>query len=217
MQNNYLLLLLVIIFVLGLYFYLKSYTTIENMTNNNCPNMLIEKDGKIMLFNSELPIKKDSNPIEFDNLDKYIEFVETEKSMNKNCKTLSLQYTTDTQNNDLIQVLPSLFENNGGLPFISSNSVNKENSAYFEENKMLDATIDSTPDNHIDFNTNMYSGFDQYNQNIGLDTPLDKIFYESSEISRNPYDPHWGGKNYTQYAVDNGEYEDRYVYKYNTQ
>ena len=203
-------------FILGLYFYLKSYTIIEKMTNNNCHNMLIEKDGKIILYNSNLPNKPGSNPIEFNNLDEYVEFVESQKNMNKNCKVLYLQYTTDTQNNDLIQVKPSIFENSGGLPKKSTTIKNtkKEDNKYYEVNKMLDATLDSTPNENVKFNTGMYSGFDQYNQNVGLDTPLDKIFYELSEVSRNPADPKWGGRNYTKTAVERGDYKDRYVYKY---
>ncbi len=216
MQNNYIIVTLLIMFILGLYFYLKSYTIIEKMTNNNCHNMLIEKDGKIILYNSNLPNKPGSNPIEFNNLDEYVEFVESQKNMNKNCKVLYLQYTTDTQNNDLIQVKPSIFENSGGLPKKSTTIKNtkKEDNKYYEVNKMLDATLDSTPNENVKFNTGMYSGFDQYNQNVGLDTPLDKIFYELSEVSRNPADPKWGGRNYTKTAVERGDYKDRYVYKY---
>ena len=50
---------------------------------------------------------------------------------------------------------------------------------------MLDATKNSTPgpDKNKIFNKNMYSGFDKYNQNIGIDTPLDRIFNSNSEIS----------------------------------
>ena len=60
----------------------------------------------------------------------------------------------------------------------------------------------------------MFSGFDQYNQNIGLDTPLDKIYEEQNSTSANPMDTNWGGKNFTQTQVNNGVYNDRKVYKY---
>ena len=68
------------------------------------------KDGGTSLVNKTSIISLDSvssdNFIEFNNLDEYVEFVESQKNMNKNCKVLYLQYTTDTQNNDLIQVKP---------------------------------------------------------------------------------------------------------------
>ena len=59
----------------------------------------------------------------------------------------------------------------------------------------------------------MLAGIDTHNQDIGLETPLDKMFYQSGEVSVNPMDPKWGGKKYTQTAVDNGEFEERYVVK----
>ena len=35
------------------------------------------------------------------------------------------------------------------------------------------------------FNKNVYSGYDQYNQNVGIDTPLDFLYNEKTEKSRN--------------------------------
>ena len=81
---------------------------------------------------------------------------------------------------------------------------------------MLDATLDSTPNSKIKFNTGMFSGYDQYNQNIGLDTPLDFLYVEKTKQSRNPMDSNWGGQKYTNTALARGDYKDREVYKYNT-
>ena len=81
-----------------------------------CPNMLIEKDGAIYLYNSKLASVPGVNPLKFENLEEYAEFYEWQKSQNIECPLLFLQYTTDTQNNELIQVKPSIFENSGGLP-----------------------------------------------------------------------------------------------------
>ena len=77
------------------------------LNNKRCPNMLIEKDGEIYLYNSELDSVPGVNPIKFDGLEDYAEFVEWQKSQNLDCPVLYLQYTTDTQNNDLIQIKPS--------------------------------------------------------------------------------------------------------------
>ena len=128
---------------------------------------------------------------------------------------LFLQYTTDTQNNELLQVKPSIFENSGGLPATKTkNLIKKEDDKYYEKNKILNATLNSTPNSSIKFNDGMYSSFDQYNQNVGLDTPLDKIFTEKNRTSANPMDTHWGGKNYTKSRVSNGDYKGREIYKY---
>ena len=224
---NYKILAIIFIFLLGLFYYSNYFKIYEGYSNNSdekksssnlkCPNMLIEKDGKILLFNSNIAIKQDVNPIEFNNLEEYSEFIELQKSQNINCPVLYLQYTTDTQNNDLLQIKPSIFENSGGLPTKKSQTLqNKFSNDYFDENKMLDATLDSTPNSKIKFNTGMFSGYDQYNQNIGATTPLDFLYVEKTEQSRNPMDPNWGGKKYTNTALARGDYKDREVYKYNT-
>lgn len=219
-----------IVFIFGLIFYINSkhlYESFGNFNNSDsskssdpknqrCPNMLIEKDGKIYLYNSELATVPGVNPVQFDNLEEYAEFVEWQESQNINCKVLFLQYTTDTQNNELIQVKPSIFENNGGLPKQKTKNIpGLEDEEYYEKNKMLNASLDSTPDKKANFNKNMYSGFDQYNQNVGLDTPLDKMYTEKNKKSANPMDTHWGGKKYTESKIKAGDYKDREVYKHN--
>lgn len=203
------LLILTSFMVLGLYYYINSYKyyePLENNTNNQCPNMLIEKDGKYHLFNSNKKIESGVNPITFNNLEDYTKFIEWQNNKNISCPILYLQYSTDAQNNELIQVKSSIFENEGGLPSKIKNFLKQDNS---DENQILDAT----KDNNGVFNTNMFNGFDSQNQDIGLDTPLDKIFHQPGNKSVNPMDPHWGGKNYTLDAVNRGDFEERYVYK----
>ena len=216
---NKVLILIFAFFMLGLYYYANSYKYYEQMENQTdktkqptnhsnvrCPNMLIEKDGNYYLYNSKLAIVPGVNPIRFNSLEEYTEFIEWQNSQNISCPILYLQYSTDAQNNELIQVKPSIFENQGGLPSINRDPLNKDS---IESNKILDATRD----NNTKFNTNMLAGIDTQNQDIGLETPLDKMFYQSGEVSVNPMDPKCGGKKYTQTAVDNGEFEGSYVHK----
>ena len=199
--------------LLGLYYYVNSYKYYETMenagSNRRCPNMLIEKDGAYYLYNSNLAVVPGVNPIQFKNLEDYSEFIEWQNSQNISCPVLYLQYSTDTQNNELIQVKPSIFENQGGLPSIQRDPLTKDSEKYIEENKILDATLDNTKE----FNKNSYQGIDLQNQDIGLDNPIDKMFYSTDTKSVNPMDPNWGGKQYTEKAVDNCEFKDRYVYK----
>lgn len=231
MVYNYKILAILFVFIFGLYYYTNSYKIYENLSNKNenenenetkpsnvrCPNMLIEKDGEIYLLNTKIARVPGVNPIKFDTLEEYAEFVEWQKSQNINCPVLYLQYTTDTQNNDLFQIKPSIFENSGGLSSTKSNTLpGKLNEDYYEKNKMLDATLNSTPNSNIKYNTGMYSGFDQYNQNVGVNTPLDFLYHEKTERSRNPMDPNWGGKDYTKDALKSGDYKGREVYRYNT-
>jgi hypothetical protein len=158
--KNYKLLIILVIFVLGIYYYANSYQVLENMENkeSECPNMLIEKDGEIYLFNSKKPLKDNENPIKFDNLEDYAKFVKLQKDNNIECAALVLQYTTDTQNNDLIQIKSSIFENDGGISPMTKDMVKdtekKKEDEYYERNKIFDATLDSTPNSDIKFNTN---------------------------------------------------------------
>jgi len=221
-----------IVFIFGMIYYINSYKLQENMENENdskedskedskknikknCSNMLIEKDGAIYLYNSKLASVPGVNPLKFENLEEYSEFYEWQKSQDIDCPLLFLQYTTDTQNNELIQVKPSIFENSGGLPKEKTKAIpGQEGQEYYEENKILDATKNSTPNSNFKFNSGMYSGFDKHNQNVGLDTPLDKMFSEKNSKSANPMDTHWGGKKHTQSRVNAGDYKDREVHKY---
>ena len=190
--------------LLGLYYYINSYKYYESMENQSytskhrCPNMLIEKDGAYFLYNSNLAVVPGVNPIQFDSLEDYSEFIDWQNSQNISCPVLYLQYSTDTQNNELIQVKSSIFENQGGLPSINRDPLTKDSDKYIEENKILDATKDN---NLI------------HNQDIGLDNPIDKMFNSSENKSVNPMDPNWGGKQYTEKAVENCEFKDRYVTK----
>ena len=213
LTNDKLNLLIITSFmVLGLYYYINSYKyyeTLENNTNNSteqCPNMLIEKDGNYHLYNSKKKIAFGVNPITFNNLEEYTKFIEWQNNQNISCPILYLQYSTDAQNNELIQVKSSIFENEGGLLSKTKNFLDQDS---VDENQILDAT----KDNDRMFNTNMFNGFDSLNQDIGLDTPLDKIFHQPGNKSVNPMDPHWGGKNYTLDAVNRGDFEERYVYR----
>jgi hypothetical protein len=196
--------------ILGLYYYINSYKYYETLENNintptgQCPNMLIEKDGKYHLYNSKKKIASGVNPITFNNLEDYTKFIEWQNNQNISCPILYLQYSTDAQNNELIQVKSSIFENEGGLPSQIKDFLN---------NNSQDEILDATKDNNEVFNTNMFNGFDSQNQDIGSDTPLDKIFHQPGNKSVNPMDPHWGGKNYTLNAVNRGDFEERYVYR----
>ena len=74
-----------------------------------------------------------------------------------------------------------------------------------EQTLLLDSTRNNPP-----YNKNQYPGFDPLNQYIGLDTPLDKMFHDNTNIiSANPMDSNWGGKDYTNSLIEQGEYEGR--------
>lgn len=197
---TFIILLFIIIFLIGLYFYSKyndsNYK--EGLTNNekeisNCPNLLIQKDSKFFLYNSKLVKVPGVNPIEFNNLEEYVEFLDWQRSQGIKCPVLYLQKSYDTQGNSVYKARPSVMEPQGGLPSSSP-----------QDTLLVDATHNNNP-----YNINSYPGFDQTSYYIGKKTPLDMMNEKSENMLYSPdaMDPNWGGAEYTQELVDKGYYK----------
>lgn len=194
----------IIIFCLGILFMLTNEpkNLFEGFSlSNQCPNVLIQKGNDIYLFNSKLAKIPGRNPIRFNNLNEYIQYLRWERSQNIRCPVLFLQQTYDAQGNEVYKQRESIFEFNGGDPPISTFGPDNVNSM------LLNATRNNPP-----FNKNLFPGFDPENQYVGLFTPLDKIESQSSNgVSSSPMDSDWGGVGYTQNLIDKGYYKDNEV------
>ena len=130
-----------------------------------CPNMLIEKNGKVYLYNTNLANVPGVNPIQFNNLEEYTEFLKWQKSMNIDCPVLYLQYTNDTQGQNVYKLRNDFQDTKYGAPPVIP--VNLKN----PQNTMLSDA------NHDDgeYNSNSYPGQDPQDQYIGQNTPLDEM------------------------------------------
>lgn len=220
----------IVVFLLGLYFYAKG-TEQDGFTNNKskqprCPNLLIQKGSRFYLYNSKLAEVPGVNPIEFENLEDYTEFLDWQRSQNIRCPVLYLQETYDAQGNKVYKSRPSVSEPQAGLPPSSASPVGiasqvppfMETSlepvgdqAYPNPTLLVDATRNDPP-----YNQQSYPAHDQTSYYIGTTTPLDKmdIDQEKAPVSPNPMDPNWGGATYTQSLVDKGFYKDDEVQIY---
>ena len=218
--------LLIIVFLIGLYFYAKGGH--EGFTNNQstthrCPNLLIQKGSRFYLYNSKLAQVPGVNPVEFDNLEDYTEFLDWQRSQNIRCPVLFLQETYDAQGNRVYKSRPSVSEPQAGLPpstaapigiasqvtpmmETSLEPVGEE--AYPNPTLLVDATRNDPP-----YNQGSYPAHDQTSYYIGTTTPLDamNIQAEKATISPDPMNPNWGGAEYTQDLVDKGYYKDNEV------
>jgi hypothetical protein len=181
-----------IILLGGLYFYLyySNNNIKEGLTTNNgelrCPNLLIQKGTKYYLYNSKLAQVPGVNPIEFNNLEEYTEFLEWQRSVGIRCPVLYLQNAYNAQGDRVYQVRPSVTELEGGLP---------------------PSTPVSLP---LKFNTpNDYVPYDQSTYYIGAINPVDMIKNSNYNMlySDNAMDPNWGGSEYTKALVDTGYYK----------
>ena len=223
--------LFILVFLIGLYFYAKCSDPnyLEGLTNNNnssntgirCPNLLIQKGARFYLYNSKVAKVPGVNPVEFDNLEDYTEFLDWQRSQGIRCPVLYLQESYDAQGNPVYKVRPSVSEPQAGLPpsiasstgdIIQESTMGDPNAlAYPNPTLLVDATRNDPP-----YNKNSYPAHDQTSYYIGTTTPLDAmdISQEKSKVSPNPMDPNWGGSEYTQDLVDKGYYKDNEVSLY---
>ena len=193
--------LFIVLFLAGLYFYAKYTGTkySESFTNNSdekrCPNILIQKGSRFYLHNSKVAKVPGVNPIEFENLEDYTEFLDWQHSQGIRCPVLFLQQTYDAQGNPVYKARPSVTEQQGGLPPTYPGPPNPT--------LLVDATRNDPP-----YNTNSMPSYDQTDFYVGTTTPLDKMNNNQNSIqdenmlyagpSPNPMDSNWGGADYTQ-------------------
>jgi len=225
-----LIFLFIVVFLIGLFFYAKgndlSFSFSEGFTPENsqgprCPNLLIQKGSRFYLYNSKLAQVPGVNPIEFDNLEDYSEFLDWQRSQNIRCPVLYLQETYDAQGNKVYKTRPSIYELQAGLPpsiasssgemILESNLGTPDVPAYPNPTLLVDATRNDPP-----YNQNSYPAHDQTDYYIGTTTPLDvmNIVEEQKPVSPDPMQSNWGGSAYTEKLVNKGYYEDNEVYIY---
>jgi len=222
--------LFILVFLIGLYFYAKyadpKYS--EGLTNNasqppRCPNLLIQKGSKIFLYNSKVAQVPGVNPIEFENLEDYTEFLDWQRSQGIRCPVLYLQESYDAQGTRIYKVRPSILDPQAGLPPSTAAPIGNSfqvqpiaepslepvgDQAYPNPTLLVDATRNDKP-----YNKNSYPAFDQSSYYVGTTTPLDGMNYkqEKAAVSPDPMDPNWGGSAYTQGLVDKGYYTENNV------
>ena len=206
-DKNPIVVIVLLIFVSGCYVCLNynKYNMIEGFSTQSCPNVLLQEGNFIYLFNSNKAQIPGVNPLRFNNLEEYSEFLDWQRSQGIRCPVLYLQKIEDAQGNMSYKVRPSVFEQQGGLP---PSLANTEKDSKQPETKLFDASRQSDI-----FNRNDYAGFDSQNQYIGLETPLDKMFNEQEKNlnSDNPMDRNWGGVKYSKDQIKAGKHADREV------
>jgi hypothetical protein len=202
LENRIKIIVSIVIFLGGLYFYLVYSQTkiVEGLTDVSgelrCPNLLIQKGSKYYLYNSNLVQVPGVNPVTFNNLDEYNEFLKWQKGAGIRCPVLYVQNSYDAQGNRVYKVRPSVNELDGGLPPSIPPPI--------EFTKLVDASHADKP-----YNENSFPGFDQTDYYVGTYTPLEAMKHAEANMlySANAMDPNWGGESYTSALVENGYYD----------
>jgi hypothetical protein len=126
-EKHFIYFFCIILLGLGLYFCYYSisnpYAFMEGFDNDDsvdntdlsCPNILVQNGNQIFLYNSKKVNVPGVNPIKFNHLDEYVEFMEWQKSQNINCPVLFLQHSFDANGFDSYRIRPDIQEPEGGL------------------------------------------------------------------------------------------------------
>lgn len=203
--------------------------------NNECAKLLIRRGMKVYLYNNTI---KDE-PIVFDSLKEYVDYLEKQRTNGIRCPVLYLQQENDTQGNDVYRIRSNPTDQNSGFDFskkpsefglkpymenFEGDSDTSGNTPQSLPNQPQPGTEPKTPVQERDadrefapYNSGQYNGFDSHGQYVGTYTNIDQIHDSTSKnhISDNPMDDNWGGVLYTQQAVDSGKYKENDVYRPN--
>ena len=163
----------------------KSNTLLEGMntlSNSRCPDVLIQKGKNYFLYNSKVAQVPGVNPVVFENLEDYVEFMNWQRSQNIRCPVLFLQHSYDAQGESAYKIRPGPTDLQGGLP----PNIPLQN-------------LPSVPNTQL---LNEITGQSSSSSQIGTDSnPQENLLF-----SPNPMDDNWGGQKYTQSLVDAGYY-----------
>ena len=232
----YKLLIIGILFLLGLYYIYRS-NDIETFAdkedadmNTNykiaekCPDVLIQKGAALFLYNSKRANVPGINPIRFENLEEYVEFTDWQRSQGILCPVLYLQHAYNAQGEPVYKARPSPTNLQGGQTdlIITPDALIPPNimppplnvpiqGLYGESNLTPPQPQHSMPmnfaPNSVYNGPDIYAGYDEQNQTIGLNTPLDKMFNQTNGVSPNPMDHNWGGVEFTENLIKAGYYK----------
>jgi len=97
----------------------------------SCPNLLVQKGTKVYLYNTRLSEVPGVNPIVFDNLEEYTEFIDWQRSQGIRCPVLYLQEVQDASGKTVCRARPCISEPQGGLP--PTNATLTANATSFSE------------------------------------------------------------------------------------
>ena len=234
----YKLIVILILFILGLYFISQS-NNIETFADaqktgmskykiaENCPDVLIQKGSALFLYNSKRGNVPGVNPIRFENLEEYVEFVEWQRSQGILCPVLFLQHAYNAQGDPVYKARPSPTNLQGGLPdyYVDNNSLPNGVLDHETLEKMLNnpnimpepgTVAPSKPNDRCDngsININATDIYPAYNTLAVIKGEKKKIDKTFNNLSPNPMDSNWGGVDFTEKLVQSGYYKDNEVIK----
>lgn len=123
MRTIHIVLLSIILISIVCYSY-RTHNEGFSSNDQSCPNLLIQKGNKYYLFNSSKAKVPGVNPIEFNNLEEYTQFIDWYRSQGIHCPILYLQEGYDAQGSQVFAMRPSPKSLCGGSPVKPVDSMN---------------------------------------------------------------------------------------------
>jgi hypothetical protein len=112
---------ILVIFIIGLLFTAThSSQTVQEAfegrvnASQRCPDILIQKGSELYLHNSRIAKVPGVNPLKFNDLEEYAEFMEWQRSQGIRCPVLYLQHTFDAQGKPVYKIAPARWSRKAG-------------------------------------------------------------------------------------------------------
>jgi hypothetical protein len=235
---------LLTIFLLGLYYYViyndSEYEGMRLMSGSStarCPNILVQQGHRYQLYNSKLDKVPGVNPIEFENLESYTEFLNWQHSQGIRCPVLYLQKSYDIHGEAGYKIRDNVHDLKGGTPSSSVTITDSPQTVSIPvqgnspvlvpvpvpapackplpENISDPYDLSSSPcNNATTSNSPVLKDASFVTAEVPVPFYISSKPYDSSdqstttmEKSPNPMDPNWGGAGFTQKLVDQGFYQ----------
>ena len=216
------LLIGIMIFLGGIYFYSKH----SNVSSVRCPNILIQYGAKYYLLNSKIARVPGVNPIEFNTLEDYNDFLKWQHTVGIKCPVLYVQKTYDAQGKRVFKIRPSTNDTKGGLPPSPPAYVTtKPPETTTINNSNVPTCGSATPEvpghspnimeqiwSYINEIPNSWTTTDQLAKkdvNAKIEYPAELMPCPTptfTTLSDDPMDVNWGGEDFTEKSVKAGKY-----------
>ena len=210
----------IVIFLGGIYFYSKHST----LTPTRCPNILIQYGAKYYLLNSKIARVPGVNPLAFNTLEEYNDFLKWQHTVGIKCPVLYVQKTYDAQGKRVFKIRPNTNDIKGGLPpspptyVVSKQPETTTINAPTVPQKTCGNATPEVPGHSSNMLTQIWSYINEIPTKWRQEAPKlqDHVVHPDellpcpkptfSTFSDDPMDVNWGGSDFTEQSVKAGKY-----------
>lgn len=220
--------IIIVIFIILLIISIYLYTTrfFEGLVGNvGCPDMLLQKGNQYLLYNTYIP-ESSTNPVVFDNLAQYAEYINVETEKGNKCPILFVQQVLGAQGDSTYKIKnnpinPQDIDYKSKEPSIApnDNKIQNEYKTPYSRQLYMDNLASSLVQN-LSMNEVMNVDKLELTKNILLKTQppctktMDDIIpFELNGLTADPMKTNWGGAEFSTELINNGYYSGNEIIK----